>query len=112
MALRRVLRAERLLRLMPVRYSTISQERQPRLRGRSGQLVDGSDDRELVRALRRYDGVLARLAEALGIERPPLVDRSPAGRNRRRSDIERLLAEAGFDLGDSGRSAAPRSDCS
>jgi len=57
-----------------------------------------ADDGEHLRALRRYDGVLARLAEALEVERPPLVDRSPGGRNRRRSEIERLLAEAGVDL--------------
>jgi hypothetical protein len=55
-------------------------------------------DGDALRLLRRYDGVLARLAEAAGVDRPPLTDRSPAGRNRRRAEIERLLADAGIDL--------------
>lgn len=56
------------------------------------------DDADHLRTMRRYDGILARLAEAAGVDRPPLVDRTPSGRNRRRTEIERLLAEAGIDL--------------
>jgi hypothetical protein len=62
-------------------------------RGRAGGQA------EQLQALRRYDGILARLAAAAGVERPPLVDRSPAGRNRRRAEIERrLAADAGIEL--------------
>ncbi len=56
------------------------------------------DERALVTAMRRYDGVLARLAELVEVERPPLVDKTPSGRNRRRAEMERRLADAGIDL--------------